>query len=1671
MIQKLQQQTKNQQNQQHTNIQTNHQQNKIEENPNHPGFKTPSQTIYKANSCTTPYSLPLLDLDISIKRSSCPYLPIRALHDSGCAASIIKTSTFKKIYRYEEVEVTKHPDTFVISVTGHQTPVYGSATLFLRFNGDNGVVKKFPLKVYIHDDVEYDFLLGRDFTGSSIKVCETEKHLYLTDEPSDADLLSNWEVEKHKLCHVPLRKDTDQTKKDPIYSVYSMQDVTLQPMCFTNVRCFIKFADIPVYMKKVDDETPFIISNVTLPHTKTLENTLLSFKNISNITIPIFNDTLEEYELSSDSLTAEITLPSENYEMIPTALSHFTYTDFTQSEILFANQTSIRSDTITEDPILTEQEKEAAFYQYTKHGSYAIPMSTFIEQTPSITEMEYKEINNERKTKTEFLAQFNINHLPDREKAYAETIFLTHRDAFSEHDLDLGRANDIEMDILIDETKPRIQKFVPLPHNVRDQVRLILDQMIEFGIIRECDEPSLFCSNLLVTKKKDKSQIRILLDGRLLNNATIRLPTNLVTQMEVFSHLSGKKYVSTIDVSHAFFQVPLSKEAQPFTAFFSEEHGKRYCFNRAPQGLKNSPLYLKLLMDKLLGDMALTVIHYVDDILIATDKSLEHHLQIINEVLRRLKQGGIKIKPQKIFIATEEIEFLGVIYTKGTLHIPKARVKAFQEYPKPKTPKQVKSFVCAMSYYRRFIPHFAHLSQPLMELTQLHHKQFKWTSLHDKSFEDMIEALTRFTSLTLPDPSKPFYVQTDASDLCGAGRVFQKDDDGNELLLACVSRTFTRAEQKYGVFRKETLALLYCLKSMDFYLRFANKVIILIDAKAIIYLRMCKDSAGILLRFSLEISKYDAEIHHVQGITNEVSDALSRNNININEIIEDKKELNVLSEKETEHILKRLSIPDGRQFDPDEVRWLLEADSLTSPFFKKKPPTKAKLGKRFIKNNPQTLGERKVKLPKEARWRTKGVRLPINKTAIRCKNPETRTLTYEEFQNTTKLILTKDLTPAILIRAQKDDLFTGPILRQEKLNRSFAIIDGILFKKQAQGYKIALPETFYDAIINTKHYSVMGLHFSKTRILRDMLTRFYCNVSVLKKKIENITANCIICQFNTNAPKQHILQKTNFIYAPRASWACDIIPSLPQSNSGNTAIFLAVDMFTGYIQLQPIKSRQSEHLIEAVLNGIIRPFGSPRFIRSDSESGMFNSKEFHNFLAPLGIDFLTCSIGSPWSNGAAERAVQTVKSGLRKFVQQEKSYQNWDIHLHYFSQAHNSSCSIYGFSPEELHFGFTNPSFSDLFQVWPDTSDPSLYAEKIIPIAEENRRKSRELQEHNAKRQLTYRNKSRVEKSFKLGQIVLQKQLQLATGPGKALQPKFNGPYVIISLDDDKASCVIEHLHTGHQLNSHFSNIQLLNFDPKSNRASTNIDEDLIKMLPEKYSKDRYYGTRDNTPLSKNDIDLQIEEAELERLESMENNFAETEDICPINNMTQSPSTQFTKTIHLSSENEQKDPIQHQFEQNEIPTTGQMDHLQDEFANDQQMDQENETNANETNTHEILTESNPHLATKKEPPDKTEEPSTRPQTRSQTRLKASTASDCFSKTLEVQFHCPSGQTLSNAEMLNILKGIVSDKQNLAMIKNLSSPAQRNNNERTRKPIQQNQTLGNFQKLEVEIKHF
>ncbi len=222
------------------------------------------------------------------------------------------------------------------------------------------------------------------------------------------------------------------------------------------------------------------------------------------------------------------------------------------------------------------------------------------------------------------------------------------------------------------------------------QLRAVLDQMLEYGIIQECNEPSLFCSNLLVTKKKDGKSIRVLLDGRLLNNYMQRLLVNLVTHPEIYAQLVGKVWLTVADLSDSFLQMMLKAECQALTTFYCKTHGKRYCFTRCPQGLKNSPLHLKLLLDKLLGDMAQNVIHYADNIMNTTDGTFKEHMEKVGQVLGRLKKGNIKIRPQKISVAKNTVDFLGVVWQNGKISIPEAKLLSFTELPSPTTTKKDK---------------------------------------------------------------------------------------------------------------------------------------------------------------------------------------------------------------------------------------------------------------------------------------------------------------------------------------------------------------------------------------------------------------------------------------------------------------------------------------------------------------------------------------------------------------------------------------------------------------------------------------------------------------------------------------------------------------------------------------------------------------------------------------------------------------------------------------------------------------------------------------------------------------------------------------------------------------------------------------------------------------------
>ena len=1437
--------------------------------------------IYEVNIATEA-KLVYIDLEISGSQNSPSELrmPIRALHDSGCAKSVMRTSTFLQLAKRVKIELKQNKvPTVLVTATGARQQITGLTDIFVHFEGLNGTSFAYAMEVMVHPDLNQDFLLGRDFSGSEAKAFETNDRIYLTICPekmdSSAGTVSDM-IRRKILCDVPLI-----TKgADPKF-VATNHTTIIPPHSMVGTSCSLQKSPTQEYKIPFNTigSTTYEVLNSTYPKISTAKM-LYQYENPNEIFIPIYNESHRELILEKGTTVAEIEIWKSAFQH---EVHHVKLVGEKMDHIECNNTTDI-PDFIADDEGLNEEEQQEAFMKYIKFGYHHPSMTKQVEEKAALTEMSLQKV--EPSENKDLADQFEIDHLSVQAQKHLKKVVKKHKDAFSKHPFDLGKAKGIQMKIPITSDEPHIQKYIPIPHSIRPQVREILDQYVERGIIRECDEPSAFCSNILVVKKKDGKSIRLLLDGRLLNNYTKRLPTNLVTQLEIFAHLVNKRWVTTIDLSDAFYQIELHPDSQPLTAFYSEAHGKRYCFMRCPQGLRNSPLHLKLVMDRLFSDMANDVIHYADDIMIGTEGTIREHIERLAKVFAKLEAGNIKIRPQKVNIAREEIDFLGVVWKKNTVSIPKARLQAFRELSTPNTPKKLKSALCALGYYRHFVPNFAERSHYLMSMTNLHHKQFQWNENHEALFRDLIEGMCNNAIRYLPDPTKPYYVQTDASDFCGAGKVFQKDEHGNEMPISCISRTFTKTERAYSTVKKEVLALLYTLRTMDFFLRYANKIIILVDAQAILYLRLCKEASGILLRFSIELSKYEAEVIHVKGENNEVADVLSRQHKDIDKLKEEVKQSKPMSEKQAIELLNKLKIPKDYHFSKQEVADMLEAPSLPNPVDKKAKESAAKTGIRTVSNMPKTLHNRKIKMPREVK-NAPGAILPTIK--VRVKRPskgekdneecnhvafncnQNEPISYQDFSSISTAILKGALTTAQFKEAQATDPYCARILEKVHKLKHYTLIKGLLFFKTRKCTKLIMPNSLLDIIINAKHFSVFGLHFSKTRILRDITARYHVQHAVLRKKLQMLKENCIICQFNITGQKDHELTKTDFVYAPRVTWAIDIMPNLPTTVSGNKKAMLAVDMFTGYIQVYAMPDRTAKSLIKAIDESIIRPFTVPKFIRADNEPGLWTANEFYEYLQPLGVKFLPTSVGSPWANGHAERSIRTIKDALRNFILQEKITENWDKYINLFTAAHNQSTSIYGYAPEELMFGYKNPSPHDLLQFWPNTAaeinSQGDYAAQIFPLIEQKRMEAKRKTDQNKERNRNFKNESRIKKEFTIGQIVACRQLQVSTGPNSGMKPRHTGPYAVIALMKDKCSCIIESLATGNQSKEHYTNLIPINYHPDHNRVHSTFDEEIETMI-DNLKNNRYNIKASTRRLLKIPISTEAERATQNSLQS-----------------------------------------------------------------------------------------------------------------------------------------------------------------------------------------------------------
>lgn len=445
---------------------------------------------------------------------------------------------------------------------------------------------------------------------------------------------------------------------------------------------------------------------------------------------------------------------------------------------------------------------------------------------------------------------------------------------------------------IVTSATPIKQRYYPVNPVMQAHIDKELNEMLEQGIVERSNSP--WSSPIVMVKKKDNSY-RFCVDFRKLNAVTEKDAYAIPYVSHTLDKLSKAKYFSTIDIKSAFWQIKLDEDSKKYTAFTVPNRGL-FHFNRLPFGLHNSSATFQRLIDSIIGpDLEPFAFAYLDDVVISTP-TFEKHIEILKEVANRLNNAGLTINKEKSHFCCSKIKYLGYVVDSQGLHVDPDKIDAILKLPIPKNVREVRRILGTISWYRKYVPHFADLVSPLTDLLKKN-KPFIWSEKCQASFIKIKEALVQSPVLNGPDYNLPFVLQTDASGVGIAGVLTQPDADGQDKVICYISRALTTQERKYSTTERECLAVIWCIEKLRPYLEGITFEVIT-DHASLVWLQTLKTLNGRLARWSIRLQQYSFNIKHRKGKYMIVPDMLSRavENVDAFDIQENDSDLDINSQ-------------------------------------------------------------------------------------------------------------------------------------------------------------------------------------------------------------------------------------------------------------------------------------------------------------------------------------------------------------------------------------------------------------------------------------------------------------------------------------------------------------------------------------------------------------------------------------------------------------------------------------------------------------------------------------------------------------------------------------------------------------------------------------------------------
>lgn len=433
----------------------------------------------------------------------------------------------------------------------------------------------------------------------------------------------------------------------------------------------------------------------------------------------------------------------------------------------------------------------------------------------------------------------------------------------------LGKTDLLSHDIDTGDAKPICQRHWPYSPAMQKIINDEIDRMLSLDVIEESVSP--WSSPLVLVQKPGKN--RVCLDARKVNAVTKKMAYPLPHVDGLLSRLANTRFISSIDLKDAFWQIPLEINSREKTAFVVPGRGL-YQFKVMPFGLCNAAQRLCQLMDKVIPHQHRDDIFvYLDDLLVVSS-DFEKHLHLLKLVAENLTEANLTINVEKSKFCLKETKYLGYRIGNGALKPDHEKILAITQFPLPNTIRKVRSFLGMCGWYRRFLKDFASIAAPLSDCLKTPSK-FKLTDEAVKAFENLKVLLTTAPLLVHADFSKPFIINCDASTTGIGGVLSQLDENNIERPIYYFSQKLSPRQRVYSITELECLAAVASVKKFRAFVE-GQPFKIVTDHASLKWLMQQRDLSGRLARWSLKLQAFDFEIEHRRGVENIVPDALSR---------------------------------------------------------------------------------------------------------------------------------------------------------------------------------------------------------------------------------------------------------------------------------------------------------------------------------------------------------------------------------------------------------------------------------------------------------------------------------------------------------------------------------------------------------------------------------------------------------------------------------------------------------------------------------------------------------------------------------------------------------------------------------------------------------------------------